>query len=279
MALPSMNAVLDAYLKFLSDGRPRTNKEVLNHLYEKFEMTGWEKRDRTASGTVKIKSRRNWAKSTLKGNDLIVYLPSKEVQITAKGSELLASSDTIRQADLKDTPDREVVDNADNEGIDEKIEDYLRVVKETLCDEVQSRLNQMNPYDFERIVVDLLEAMKYGRGRQTLKSRDGGIDGVVPADPLGLEKVYIQAKRQKDDVGPGDVQAFAGAISAQKSQKGVFVTTSDFTPGAREFAKAAGITIVLINGGEFVRYMYDYGVGFVKKDVDIKQIDDNYFID
>lgn len=280
MVLPGMNAVLDAYLKFLADGSPRTNKGVLAHLYKKFEMTAWEKRDRTPSGIVKIKSRHNWAKSTLKSNGLISYLPNKEVQITAKGRELLASSESITLAGLKSMPGGSTDEPSDMEGIDEKIEDYVLVVKKTLCDEVLSRLNQMNPYNFERVVVDLLEAMEYGHGRQTLKTRDGGIDGVVTADPLGLEKVYIQAKqRQKDAVGPGEMQAFAGAISAQKSKKGVFVTTSDFTDKAREFAAATGVPIVLINGSDLAAYMYKYGVGFVKRAIDIKQIDGNYFVD
>lgn len=280
MVLPGMNAVLDAYLKFLSDGSPRTNKDVLAHFYKKFEMTAWERRARTRGGIVKIKSRRSWAKSTLKSNGLISYLPNKKVQITAKGLELLASRDSITPADLKSMPGGSADEASDTEGIDEKIEDYALDVKRALCDEVLSRLNQMDPYDFERVVVDLLEAMKYGRGRQTLKTRDGGIDGVVTADPLGLEKVYVQAKqRQKDAIGPGEMQAFAGAISAQKSKKGVFVTTSDFTDKAREFAAATGVPIVLINGNELASYMYDYGVGFVKRVIDIKQIDDNYFVD
>ena len=280
MVLPGMNAVLDAYLKFLSDGSPRTNKEVLEHFYKKFEMTGWEKRDRTTGGIVKIKSRRNWAKSTLKSNGLISYMPNKVVQITAKGRELLASRDSITPADLRGMPGGSTDEPSDMEGIDEKIEDYVLVVKKALCDEVLSRLNQMNPYDFGRVVADLLVAMKYGIDGQTMKAREGGIDGVVTADPLGLETVYIQAKqRQGDDVGPGEMQAFAGAISAQKSKKGVFVTTSDFTDRAREFAAATGVPMVLINGSDLVAYMYDYGVGFVKRVIDIKQIDDNYFVD
>ena len=127
-----MNAVLDAYLRFLADGSPRTNKEVLEHLYKKFEMTGWEKRDRTAGGTVKIKSRRNWAKSALRGNDLITYLPDKNVQITAKGRDLLASNDSITPADLKTVPGSSVEAASGIEGIDEKIEDYVQVVKNAL---------------------------------------------------------------------------------------------------------------------------------------------------
>ena len=278
MALPGMNAVLDEYLRLLSDGQPRTNKEVLEHFYKKFEMSSWEKRDRTKGGVVKIKSRHNWAKSTLKGNGLVTYLPNKQVQITPKGRELASSKDTITPADLKNTPD--ISDDArGTEGIDEQIEDYVKVVRKTLCDEALNRLNQMDPYDFERIVVDLLEAMSYGKGWQTPKSRDGGIDGVVPADPLGINKVYIQAKQQKAPVGPGDVQAFAGAISAQKSRKGVFITTSDFTENARDFANNAGSTVILISGTKLAEYMYDYGVGFVKNEVDLKRLDNDYFPD
>lgn len=279
MTLPGMNAVLDEYLRLLSDSEPRTNKDVLEHFYKKFEMTAWERRDRTSGGIVKIKSRRNWAKSTLKSNGLITYLPNKLVKITPKGHELLASKNPITQTDLKNIPGDPVGDTQGIEGIDEKIEDYVKVVKRTLCDEVLSRLNQIDPNDFERLVVALLEAMNYGKVGVAQKSRDVGIDGVVPADPLGIEKVHVRARQQKVDVGPGDVQAFAGAISAQKSQKGVFITTSGFSDSAREFAKHAGSTLVLIDGSKLVDHMYDYGIGFVKKEVDLKQIDDNYFSD
>lgn len=278
MVLPGMNAVLDEYLRLLSDGQAHTNKGILEHFYKKFEMTSWEKRDRTSGGTVKIRSRRNWAKSTLKSNGLITYLPNKQVKITPKGHELLASKNPITQADLKNIPG-DPVDKEGIEGIDEKIEDYVKVVKRTLCDEVLNRLNQIDPNDFERIVVALLEAMNYGKVGAAPKNHNGGINGVVPIDPLGTEKVYVQARQQKADVGPDDVQTFAGAISAQKSQKGVFITTSGFSSGALEFAKHAGSTLVLIDGNKLVDYMYDYGVGFSEKKVDLKQIDDNYFSD
>jgi restriction system protein len=147
------------------------------------------------------------------------------------------------------------------------------------------RIRQMDPSDFEELIIRLLVQMGYGQGRQEMAkalggSGDGGVDGVVHQDPLGLDRVYIQAKRYKDGntVGPGEINSFIGALNVKKANKGLFVTASAFTRQAREHVAASSVHVVAIDGSGLADLMVRYKVGvFVREAVELKSIDEAFF--
>lgn len=153
-------------------------------------------------------------------------------------------------------------------------------LKEAAGDDLLETIGRMSPKFFENLVLDLLHAMGYGASRTDLqhvgRSGDGGIDGIISLDRLGLEKVFVQAKRWQNSVGPEAVQAFYGALEGRRANKGVFITTSTFTPGAFEFARLVE-KIVLIDGVRLADLMMEYGVGVSHRVIRIPKIDSDYF--
>ena len=168
---------------------------------------------------------------------------------------------------------------------EEGIQQAESQILNNLRSEILERLGELSPVFFERLVVDLIVAMGYGGSRNSVaerigKSGDEGIDGIVNEDPLGLDVVYLQAKRYATDntIGRERIQQFAGALVGQGASKGVFVTTSSFSKGAIEYANRVPQKIILIDGEELTRLMVQYGVGVrVERKVEIKRIDLDYF--
>jgi len=142
-----------------------------------------------------------------------------------------------------------------------------------------------SPRFFEKLVVDLLVRMGYGgtladAGRALGRSHDGGIDGVIKEDPLGLEAIYVQAKRWQNTVGRPDVQAFAGSLEGERERKGVFLTTSSFSAEARDYVRRIEKKIVLIDGAQLSALMVDHGIGVaLLESYEIKRVDNDYFIE
>ena len=145
------------------------------------------------------------------------------------------------------------------------------------------KIKDNTPAFFEELVIDLLVAMGYGGSREDAgeavgRSGDGGIDGIIKADPLGLNVVYIQAKRWEGNVGAPPVRDFAGALDGEGVQEGIFITTSDFNPAAKEFAERSSKRVILINGSELARYMINHNVGVSTVETyEIKRVDSDYF--
>jgi restriction system protein len=148
---------------------------------------------------------------------------------------------------------------------------------------VLARVKQCSPTFFEWLVVNLLVAMGYGGSRQDAgstvgRSGDGGIDGIIKVDRLGLDVIYIQAKRWEGTVGRPELQKFAGALQGRRAKKGVFLTTSDFTKEAEDYITTLATTIVLVNGMQLAHLMIEYGIGVTKvATYDIHRIDSDYF--
>lgn len=163
---------------------------------------------------------------------------------------------------------------------DDRLESALTELKEAAGEDLLETIGRMSPRFFENLVLDLLHAMGYGASRTDLqhvgRSGDGGIDGIISLDRLGLEKVFVQAKRWQNSVGPEAVQAFYGALEGRRASKGVFITTSTFTAGAVEFAQLVE-KIVLIDGARLADLMMEYGVGVSHRIVRIPKIDSDYF--
>ena len=163
---------------------------------------------------------------------------------------------------------------------DDRLEQALGELKQSVAAELLEVLSQVSPQYFETIVLDLLHRMGYGASRADLQRvggvGDGGIDGVISLDRLGLEKVYVQAKRWQGSVGRPDVQGFYGALAGQRANKGVFITTSTFSPQALEFARSVE-RIVLIDGAKLAELMIEHEVGVTLRPVKVPKLDSDYF--
>lgn len=163
---------------------------------------------------------------------------------------------------------------------DDRLEEALAEIRRTVAAEVLDALRQVKPAFFETIVLDVLHRMGYGTSRADLQrvggAADGGIDGVISLDKLGLEKVYVQAKRWEQPVGRPEVQAFYGALAGQRARKGVFITTSSFSRQAADFARSVE-SIVLVDGVRLAELMIDHEVGVTLRPVNIPRLDSDYF--
>jgi restriction system protein len=164
---------------------------------------------------------------------------------------------------------------------DEQLESALHEIRSSVVQNLLEMLAQVTPQYFEKIVLDVLHSMGYGGKRSGLHRvggvGDGGIDGVISLDKLGLEKVYVQAKRWQGNVGRPEIQAFYGALAGQKASRGVFITTSAYTVQAKEFAKSVDRTIVLVDGLYLAELMVEYGIGVTSRILKVPQLDSDYF--
>ena len=156
-------------------------------------------------------------------------------------------------------------------------------LRKTLADDLLEKVRSGTDKFFEHLVVDLLVAMGYGgsqadRGRVVGKSGDGGIDGVIQEDRLGLDMIYVQAKKWQNPVGPDEIRKFVGSLGERKAHKGVFITSGAFTSGAGQAAEKANAKVVLIDGEQLAQLMIDHGVGVAdQKSYVIKTLDSDYF--
>lgn len=263
-------------------------KQVISDTYS--DLPAESLKLKTKSGTNVLADRIGWGKSYLKQAKVIEYPLRGNVKITAKGLEILKLGGwTLKE--LSKDPDYLAYQDAKNEkrtsqlveldqddspqdAIDRGINLLEREVKLELLD----RLKSSDPYFFERVILELLKKMGYGEFSETPKSGDGGIDGIVDQDVLGLDKIYIQAKRfNENKVRETDIRNFIGAMSGD-TLKGVFVTTSTFDDKAITKAKEAHHKIVLIDGQQLVDLMYQFSVGVqVKNEYVIKGLDEDFF--
>jgi len=186
---------------------------------------------------------------------------------TKTGAEI---SPAIAKPDINGTPE-------------EQIDSAVQELSAGLRSEVLEALSKVDPFRFEQIVVDLLFAMGYGGSREeaamvTQKSNDEGIDGIINEDRLGLDVIYIQAKRWQNSVGRKEIQSFVGALAGKQANKGVFITTSDFASTATEYAAAVNQKVILINGYRLADLMIEHNIGVsTQRTISIKRIDSDYF--
>lgn len=304
MGIPTYEELMLPLLKLLSDKNTYTNKQCNEILAKRCNLTEEEKRETLPSKKSPIfYNRVNWAKTYMKKAGLVEAPKRGEVRITTLGEQLLKENPTeIRSKDLEryesfveftnksnknDTSTNKGVDIEENKTPEESLEDAFLKLKISLADELLEKICTCSFNFFERLVIDLLIKMGYGgsreeAGRATKKTADGGIDGIINEDRLGLDSIYIQAKRWKDTVvGRPEIQKFSGALDTPGANKGIFITTSTFTKEAREYAKNINNKkIVLIDGNQLAKYMIDFNVGVSLETIyEIKKIDSDYFIE
>lgn len=286
MELPKFNDTFLPIIDILRDGRIVPGRELLRLVEEKYysKLPPELLNQTTKSGDRLLENRIAWGKSYLKKGGLVHYPQRGYVQITEKGKSAKVETISIDQlaSDVIGfykpegaiSEKREIANSSPQDLIDsgiEQIEDNVKI-------ELLQKLKLIDPFAFERVILILLNRMGYGEFIETSKSRDGGIDGIINEDQLGLEKIYIQAKRYTDNkVREPDIRNFIGAMSGDTA-KGIFVTTSDFDENAKKKAKAAHHTIVLVNGLRLVELMYKFGVGVqVKNSYEVKALDNDFF--
>lgn len=294
MTIPTLYDITFPLLRLLSDQNSRSRQEIIYHLEEFFKLTEEDKKKLTPSGGQKVfPNRVDWARFELKKGGLIIINPDKTHVITSEGIEIVKNNpDKIDRKFLlglprykeyffkekesgKEESTENLVENASPEDL--IIAGYTQY-RRNLESEILEKVKENSPEFFEQLVVDLIEKMDYGRGTVTGKSGDGGIDGMINEDKLGLGQIYLQAKRWQGTVPGKEIRDFAGTLDSKKSKKGIFITTSDFSNEAKEFVKTTSSKIILINGKRLASLMFEHNVGFSPKEkYELKVIDEDYF--
>lgn len=298
MAIPTYERIMLPLLEVLKDNKVYTNNECIDILARKLNITEEEKNLCFRSGKKKIfYDRVNWAKTYMKKAGLVEAPKRGVVKITKLGLDLLKenpkqlkSKDLLRYNSFcefvsSSNKNERVVLNEKTPS--EELANAFENLKSSLADEILEKINSCSFEFFEKLVIELLIKMGYGgsreeAGRATRKTGDEGIDGIINEDRLGLDSIYIQAKRWKDTVvGRPEIQKFSGALDTPGASKGIFITTSTFSKEAREYVKAINIkNIVLIDGMQLAQYMIEFNVGVSTEIIyEVKKIDTDYFIE
>ena len=294
MPIPTKYDLTLPILELLKDGKRHDSSALFNHIGQCFKLTATEINERTSSGRNRLANRISWARMELKNAGLLEYINGGASRITERGRQVIADKPlridkTIlcQFGDCDTTePDTKVLDNVDEDTPEENLKAAYDTIRSYLANEILEVVKNCSPSFFERLVVDVLVGMGYGGSREEAGKAiggpgDGGIDGIINEDRLGLEVIYIQAKRWKDTVvGSPEIHKFVGALAGQRARKGVFITTSTFTQDAREFVRTVGTRIILVDGRQLADFMIDYNVGVTTEAVyELKRIDTAYFED
>ncbi|MGL5307081.1 MAG: restriction endonuclease [Aeromonas veronii] len=307
--LPSYEAMMPVVLKVLADGIPRPLREVFERVCLHYAFTPQQLAEALPSGRqTTLSSRVGWAKTYLVKAGLIAQPKRGICLITARGKAALTSGQPIDNRYLAQFGEFVAFTQAPSEGAgnalqivaplrvqpqpdqastpQEQIEQALTAINRSLADDLLAEILSLSPRFFEQLVVDLMVAMGYGGSQQdaartTRYSGDGGIDGIIKEDRLGLDSIYLQAKRYTDKtVGSPEIQSFAGALDLHKARKGVFITTSSFSREAQEYVGLIEKRIVLIDGSHLAALMIEYGVGVtIRQTLTIKTLDSDYFLE
>lgn len=304
MPIPDYQSIMLPLLKEVADKQVHRYRDLIEHLYEYFQLTEDERKELLPSGTQSIFDNRfGWAKTYLKKAGLIDSPKRAYVQITDTGLDVLRqnpskidveflkqfvefvqfySSGTDREKDEKVA---DVVTDQAESTPKEILESAYQKLRKSLAREILNKVLDMPPRFFELLVVQLLVKMGYGgslkdAGEATKQTGDEGIDGTIKEDKLGLDVIYIQAKRWKPGnvVGRPEIQKFVGALAGQGAKKGIFITTSSFTKEALEYGSRIEAKIVLIAGDRLAQLMFDYGLGVSTETIyELKTIDTDFF--
>jgi restriction system protein len=301
--IPDYQTLMLPVLDVVRD-REMSTKDAVSALADKFQLSEEERENLLPSGRQRtFDNRVNWAKTYLKQAGLVRY-PKRGFYIaTEEGKKALnknperIDNNFLRQYDaFLEFQARKGPQSADNKTEQGSVDDtdatpdeILRAahksINETTAADLIDRVRQSTPQFFESLIIELLLAMGYGgttedAARSLGQSGDNGVDGVIDQDPLGVDQIYVQAKRyaEGNNVGSGDVRDFFGALNLKKAQKGLFFTTSAFSPAAIQTGRDLGMRIVLIDGKQLARLMIRYNVGCRDEEVlHIKKIDEEFF--
>jgi restriction system protein len=300
MPIPDYQTCMLPFLRFLEDGDEHSLREAEESLAAHFALTPAERAALLPSGQQGIfKNRIGWARTYLKKSGLLESPKRGIFKISDRGAQALAANparidvkyleqypEFIEFRDIP-RPGRDAPEPAEaitpKTTPEESIELAHQGLREQLAQELLSRILACSPTFFEQLVVELLVKIGYGGSRKDAGERigqtgDGGIDGIIKEDRLGLDTIFIQAKRWQGSVGRPEIQKFVGALQGQRAKKGVFITTSSYTTEAMEYASRIDTKVVLIDGKQLARLMIDFDVGVsVSASYVVKRIDSDYF--
>ena len=305
--IPTYEECMLPTLQALADGKPHSAKEVRQYIINHFSLTEEEQQMMMPNKRVRrLNSKSGWAITYMKVAGLIQAIQRGVYTITPAGKKLLASN--LEAVNTKMLLERypifrswynrsigkddtnEVIQNNPSENVEitpeEQIEGAYQQMRSALVEDLLEQIAQQTSEFFERLVIRLLVAMGYGGSVEEIsemvvgKTGDEGIDGIIKEDKLGLDSIYIQAKRWDKDqsIGRPEVQKFVGALSGQGATKGIFITTAQFSEKARLFRPQNNIKVVLIDGNLLCQHMIDYNIGVSVQNVyEIKRIDSDFF--
>ncbi|QDU82622.1 Mrr restriction system protein [Polystyrenella longa] len=299
MAIPNYQKCMRPLLEMISDGESYRMRDLVERIADHFTLTAAERQQLLPSNTQTIISNRtHWAKTYLKKAGLVDSPVRGVSKITDEGLKLLQSHsgeinttvlaqydsfNEFKQTSTTATDESAEEDSASDETPEEALETADRLLRDSLASDLLEKALSCSPQFFEQLVVDLLVAMGYGgsvkdAGQALGKSGDGGIDGVIKEDKLGLDLVCIQAKRWQGTVGRPLVQAFAGSMEGFRARKGVLITTGKFSKDALDYIDRIERKIVLIDGLQLCQLMIEHNVGVsIARSYQVKKIDIDYF--
>jgi len=300
MAIPDFQTIMLPLLKHLSDAKEHPNQETVDALSKEFQLSEEERTRLIPSGQQSVFTNRiAWAKAHFKRAGLIEAVKLGVYRITSLGQDVLKKSPVridlkfldqfpghreFRSGPKKQRDSQQPTTSSDTAMTpQEHIAHGHQLIQDQLADEILKKIKSCTSVFFEQLVIDLLLAMGYGGSREDAgktvgRSGDGGIDGIINEDRLGLDTIYIQAKRWDSSVSRPEVQKFAGALQGQRAKKGIFITTSSFTREAHDFAKGIDSKIILIDGNELADLMITHGVGVTQiASYHVKRLDSDYF--
>jgi restriction system protein len=306
MPIPEFNEIKAPALEFFADGLPHKTSEIFRVVGERLKLTESDLAELLPSGTQsRWHNRANWACYDLyraglldrpkKGLYVISELGKK---VAAEKPQKIDREYLMRFPQFAEFIRKSTKNSGGASGIEthpvtdpikdtatpeEQMASLADSLKNNLASELMGQVREMDPFRFERLVLDLLLAMGYGGSREEAAIagkgvNDGGIDGLINEDRLGLDRLYVQAKRWQNSVGRPEIQNFVGALAGQHAQKGIFITTSEFSSGAVEYAKNLPQRVILIDGQRLAELMIEHNIGVSRAYAyEIKRIDTDYF--
>ena len=301
MPIPDYQTLMLPLLRLTGDGTEHAFREAVDRLADDFSLSDDERAELLPSGTAHVfGSRVGWARSYLKQAGLLRAPRRGIFQITSDGSALLKTSPgrvdnsllsqyesfrsfRARGREVEGSSKLTPTDAASDQTPEDAMASAYQRMRKSLEVDLLEQVKSSSPAFFERLVVDLVVAMGYGGSRQDAgraigRGGDGGIDGIIKEDRLGLDVIYIQAKRWEGTVGRPEVQKFAGALQGQRASKGIFITTSNYSREALDYVNVIATKIVLIDGDRLTTLMVDHNVAITRTGVyEIKKIDADYF--
>jgi restriction system protein len=298
MAIPDFQSIMLPLLEFASDGIDHDNSEAIEYIATRFNLTEQDRKQLLPSGQQRVLGNRvAWARVHMRMAGLLENRARGIFGITQGGREVLEQKpakinlkflqsfpDYVEwRSKKKETEESSARNEDDSQTPEEALESAYENLRKALARDLVTQIKKCSPSFFERVVVDLLVKMGYGgslkdAGEAIGQSGDEGIDGIIKEDRLGLDIIYIQAKRWQATVGRPEIQKFAGALQGQRARKGIFITTSDFSREAIEYASRIESKIVLIDGDKLSDFMIDFKIGVTPQAAyEVKRIDSDYF--
>lgn len=302
MTLPDFQSIMLPMLQIAGDEKEHSIHELLARLAERFSLTEQELNEMLPSGKqTTFYNRVGWARTYLSKSGLLEMTRRSYYRITERGKQVLASQPVrvdmkyleqfpeyveFREKESGRRKSQESVDATppiETKTPEEVLEDAYMEIRENLAQELLVMVKQSNPAFFERLVVELLVKMGYGGSRREAaravgQTGDEGIDGIIDEDRLGLDAIYIQAKKWEGVVGRPEIQKFVGALMGKRAKKGIFITTSHFTQDAINYVSTIDFKVVLIDGKRLAEFMIDNDVGVASAiSYQLKRIDSDYF--